>query len=386
MPEGSVTVRRRRSVAPRTVMIVASLGAFMAFVDTTIVTIAFPNMLESFPGASVGDLSWVLNAYNIALAAFLVPAGRFADLVGRRRMFAAGVVLFTFSSILCAAAPSVATLIAARALQGAGAAIILPASLGLILEAYPAARRNQAVALWSATGAVAAGIGPSLGGGLVVLSDWRLVFVINIPIGVTVWRLASARLVESRAPGRRALPDMAGAGLLAVAIATLTPRDHPIRRVGVGRLGDAGGVVLVGRRSRLVRRRCRVHPSPIVDLGLLASRRLGVPSVLTVVGGAGAFAIVAGERPVPDRGMGLLAADRRPRCDTDTVPGGDHGGRDRAPPRRPRSASQDRGRRRPVGRGAALPDRAILDRAPLPDGLPARPRRCWRSASPPPVR
>ena len=109
-------------------------------------------------------------------------------------------------------------LIAARALQGAGAAIIIPASLGLILEAYPESRRNQAVAMWSATGALAAGIGPSIGGLLVDLSSWRLVFLINLPIGVIVWRLASRELVESRAPGRRALPDMAGALLLAVAI------------------------------------------------------------------------------------------------------------------------------------------------------------------------
>src|SRR5215211_6602573 len=117
--------RSRRSVPPRTVLFVASLGVFMAFVDNTIVSIAFPNMLASFPDASLGDLSWVFNVYNIAIAALLIPAGRFADLIGRRRVFAIGVLVFVAASAACAAAPSVGVLIGARALQGAGSAIII---------------------------------------------------------------------------------------------------------------------------------------------------------------------------------------------------------------------------------------------------------------------
>src|SRR5215208_8075677 len=130
---------RRSATAPATV-----------FVDATIVNIAFPDIARSFPDVGISSLSWVLNAYNIVFAAFLVAAGRFADLFGRRRLFTAGIVLFTLASALCAAAPSVSLLIAARALQAVGAALLVPASLALVVEAFPAGRRAHAVGLWGA--------------------------------------------------------------------------------------------------------------------------------------------------------------------------------------------------------------------------------------------
>ena len=263
----------------------------MAFVDNTIVSIAFPNMLASFPGATLASLSWVFNIYNIAIAALLVVAGRFADLVGRRRTFAAGVAIFTGASVLCAVAPSVAVLVGARALQGAGAAIIIPASLGLILEAYPESRRNQAVAMWTATGALAAGIGPSIGGLLVDLSSWRLVFLINVPIGVIVWRLASRELVESRAAGRRALPDMAGALLLAIALSTASLAIIQSERWGWVSWETLAALLAAVAAGTWFRRRCRSQPSPIVDLELLGTRQFAVSGVLTLIGSAGFFAV-----------------------------------------------------------------------------------------------
>ena len=283
--------RGRRAVAPRTVLLVASLGVFMAFVDNTIVSIAFPNMLASFPGATLGDLSWVFNVYNIVIAALLIPAGRFADLVGRRRMFAGGVLLFVAASAACAAAPTVGVLIAARALQGAGSAIIIPASLALILAAYPESRRNQAVAMWTATGALAAGIGPSIGGLLVELSNWRLVFLINLPVGVVVWRLAARQLVESRAAGRRTLPDMPGAALLGVAIATATLAIIESDPWGWVSAKTIGALVVSGILLVLFVRRCRTQATPIVDLELLANRQFAVSGLLTLIGGAGFFAV-----------------------------------------------------------------------------------------------
>src|SRR6478752_4071415 len=108
---------RRRGPEPRTVLAIASLGAAVAFIDATIVNIAFPDIARSFPGTSISSLSWVLNAYNIVFAAFLVAAGRIADLVGRRRVFVLGLELFTGASLLCAAAPSASTLVAFRVLQ-----------------------------------------------------------------------------------------------------------------------------------------------------------------------------------------------------------------------------------------------------------------------------
>lgn len=290
MPETTLPTVRR-AVSPRTVLMVAALGVFMAFLDSTIVSIAFPDMLASFPDSSLGGLSWVFNVYNIVLAALLIPAGRIADIVGRRRSFSMGVVVFTSASLLCGIAPSVTFLIAARGLQGVGAAIVIPTSLAMILRAFPEDQRTQGIALWSATGALAAGIGPSIGGLLVTASSWRLVFLVNLPIGLAVWWLSRRHLVESRAPGRRAMPDLVGALLVAVAIGLLTlaivqgPSWGWIDPVTAAALaGAALAAVAVVLRSKR-------HPSPIVDPGLLGSRSVAVANALTLVGGAGFFAL-----------------------------------------------------------------------------------------------
>src|SRR3954469_13247311 len=123
------------------VLLVTSLAVFMAFLDVTIVNVAFPSVREAFPEASLAELSWVLNAYNILFAALLVPAGRVADLVGRRRMFFVGIGVFLAASLLCGIAGSLEMLIAARALQAVGGAILVPTSLGLLLPEFPASQR-----------------------------------------------------------------------------------------------------------------------------------------------------------------------------------------------------------------------------------------------------
>ena len=133
--DGTVPVARRRRPAPRTVLAVAALGSAVAFVDATIVNIAFPDIERSFPGASISSLSWILNAYNIVFAAFLVSAGRIADVLGRRRVFIFGLELFTAASLLCAVAPRPAS-DRVRTLQALGAALLVPASLALVLDAF----------------------------------------------------------------------------------------------------------------------------------------------------------------------------------------------------------------------------------------------------------
>src|SRR5215210_7180963 len=139
-----------RRVNAQAALLVASLGALLAFLDATIVNVAFPSIRLSFPSSSLGTLSWVLNSYNIVFAAFLVPAGRLADLLGRRRVFTSGIVVFTLASGLCAAAPSVGWLIAARGAQAAGAALLVPASLALVVASFPPERRSHAVGVWGA--------------------------------------------------------------------------------------------------------------------------------------------------------------------------------------------------------------------------------------------
>ncbi len=187
-------------------LLVASLGAFLAFLDVTVVNVAFPSIAASFPQASIGSLSWVLNAYNVVFAGTLIVAGRVADLVGRRRSFTAGIALFTLASLLCGMAPSLGVLIAARVAQALGAALLVPSSLGLIIGAFSEDRRAHAIGLWGATAALAAGLGPPLGGVLVELLDWRWAFYVNLPIGAATWFAARRTLVESRARGRRRSP------------------------------------------------------------------------------------------------------------------------------------------------------------------------------------
>ena len=169
--------RGRRRPSPRTVLAIASLGGAIAFVDATIVNIAFPDIVRSFPGTSISALSWVLNAYNVVFAAFLMTAAGLADVLGRRRVFTFGLAVFTAGSLLCAVAPSAGALIAFRVVQGLGAACMVPSALALVLHAFPPARRSHAVALLSAVSAAAAGLGPSLGGLLVTAANWRLVFL-----------------------------------------------------------------------------------------------------------------------------------------------------------------------------------------------------------------
>jgi len=198
----------RGRVSSGTVLGIASFGAFLAFLDATIVNVAFPSIRESFPDSTISNLSWILNAYNIVFAAFLVPFGRMSDLIGRRRAFTWGVLVFTVASVICALSPSVAFLIGARVVQALGAAMLVPASLALVVAAFPAERRTHAVGLWGASAALASGLGPPIGGLLVQVGDWRWAFMVNLPFGIAAWILARRSLVESRAPGRRTLPDL----------------------------------------------------------------------------------------------------------------------------------------------------------------------------------
>jgi EmrB/QacA subfamily drug resistance transporter len=288
----SRTVVQRRRVTPRQVLAVASLGAVLAFVDATIVNVAFPDIRADFDDAGLSEISWVLNAYNIVFAAFIVAAGRFADLLGRKRLFEWGIVVFTIASGLCALAPSVELLVAARILQALGAAIVVPASLALVLEAFPEHERAHGVALWSAVAALAAGLGPSLGGVLVEAGGWRLAFLVNLPIGALALVASKRTLVESRAPGRRTIPDVFGALVLAGATATLT-----LAIVKGQEWGWSSPEVLLsfGAAAALAAiffERCRWHQSPMLDLALLRIRSLAASNAITLVAAAGFYAYV----------------------------------------------------------------------------------------------
>jgi EmrB/QacA subfamily drug resistance transporter len=256
---------------------IVSVGVFVASLDLFIVNIAFPDMERDFAGTSLAGLSWVLNAYAIVFAALLVPAGRWADRVGRKRAFLGGLALFTVASAACAAAPSAGALVAARVVQAAGAALLMPASLGLLLPEFPPEKRGLAIGLWAAVGGIAAAAGPVIGGLLVELS-WRWVFLVNLPIGIAAI-VAGARVLREVREEGSARPDTLGAAVLTGAVGTLIAGivqgpDWGWTSGGVLALFAAAvvlSVVFVVRSAR--------HPVPVVEPGLLRVRAFAAANV-----------------------------------------------------------------------------------------------------------
>jgi EmrB/QacA subfamily drug resistance transporter len=259
------------------VLTVVVAGVFMAGLDLFIVNIAFPQIQRDFPGTSLGSLSWVLNAYTIVFAAFLVVAGRWSDAFGRKRSFLLGVGLFTGASAACAAAPSIGFLVGARAVQGLGAALLMPASLGLLLPEFPPVRRHVAIGAWAAVGGVAAAAGPPLGG-LLVQASWRWVFLVNVPVGLAAlvagWRVL--REVRHPEPSR---PDFLGAGVLTVAVATLVGAIVQGERWGWGSGRIVGLLAVAALLLAVVARRIARHPAPIVEPALLAVRAFSLATL-----------------------------------------------------------------------------------------------------------
>jgi len=271
------------------VFAVIASAVFMSNLDLWIVNVAFVDIGKDI-GGSVSSLSWVLNAYAVTLAALLVPAGRWGDRIGHRQVFLAGVALFTVASLLCALAPNLGLLVAARVLQAAGAAAQLPTSLGLLMAAVEPERRTHAARQWSAVGALAAVCGPVLGGLLVAL-DWRWVFIVNVPIGIAAVVLGARMLPHPPAREREPRPDLLGAALLTLGVATLTGAlvEAPDWGWTSGRV--LGLLALAVAGSTLFVWRCARHAHPILELHLLRVRRFAVANAGTFTFGAG-FAIM----------------------------------------------------------------------------------------------
>src|ERR687887_676275 len=197
-------------------VVLASLGVFMTALDTLVVTTTLP-VLRADLGASLADLEWTVNAYNLAFACLLLTGAALGDRFGRRRMFCIGLLGFTAASAAAALAPSATALIAARALQGSAAAIVMPLTLTLISEAFPAEKRGAAIGLWGGIAGLAVAAGPVVGGGVIDGLDWHWIFWLNVPIGLALIPLGLARLTESYGPrpelDLRGLV-LAGAGVL----------------------------------------------------------------------------------------------------------------------------------------------------------------------------
>jgi EmrB/QacA subfamily drug resistance transporter len=264
------------------VLVIVSVATLVASLDLFIVNIAFPSIKHDFSGTSDATLSWVLSAYAIVMAALLVPAGRLADLLGRKRLFMGGLITFVGASALCAAAPGPAWLIAARVLQAAGGAILMPTSLAILLAEFPAQQRALAVAVWSATGAVAAAAGPPVGG-LLVQASWRWVFLVNLPIGLVTAVLAARVLRESRDPDGKGFPDLAGAALLVLAssalmLAIVQGQSWGWTSVRVLGLLLGSAVLTAAFLYQSLR-----HGAPVLELGLFRSRAFSAANIASTL-------------------------------------------------------------------------------------------------------
>ncbi len=202
------------------IMWVLGAVAFMAQLDFFVVNVALDGIGKSFPGSSVAGLSWLLSAYAIVFAAVLVPAGRVADLYGRKRVLLIGIGLFTLASIIASLAPDLGVLVTARAIQAIGAAMIVPTSLGLLYPNFPKRQHTLVVGLWAGGAAVAASAGPPVGGLLVSL-DWRWIFLVNVPIGIVTLIAGTRLLTEVRQSRGRQLPDLMSAVALLFAVSLL---------------------------------------------------------------------------------------------------------------------------------------------------------------------
>ncbi|MEY9932149.1 EmrB/QacA subfamily drug resistance transporter [Catenulispora sp. GP43] len=206
----------------RTRLAVAILtgSAFLASLDLFIVNVAFGEIGKDFGTSSLGSLSWILNGYAVVYAALLVPMGRLTDRYGRKAGFVAGMLVFTLASLACGLAPGLWWLVAFRIVQAAGASLMTPASLGLLLATLPAERRAAGARLWAMTGAVAAAFGPAVGGGLVQIS-WQTAFWINVPIGLALTFAAVRVVPDVRHNADAPRPDLLGGAVIAVAMGAL---------------------------------------------------------------------------------------------------------------------------------------------------------------------
>ena len=260
-----------RSQRPGVALAVLSLAAFMASLDVFIVNVAFDAIGEDFRGADLTELSWVLNVYAILYAALLVPAGRLADRYGRKAGFLLGLVLFTVASAACAVSGDIWWLVAFRALQAVGAAILTPASLGLVVASAPAERRTQWVRIWAATGALAAALGPAVGG-ILVEASWRWVFLVNIPIGLLAVIATIVWVPDSRDTTITRNPDLRGAALLALAIGGLTLGivEGPSWGWASGRTDAVWAVTVLALIGFFVS--SARHPVPVIDPAMVRVR------------------------------------------------------------------------------------------------------------------
>jgi EmrB/QacA subfamily drug resistance transporter len=269
-----------RSRAGRWVLVATISGSGVVFLDASVVSVALPTIARDFH-TGLASLQWTVNAYTLTLAGLLLLGGSLGDHFGRRRIFVVGIIWFAVASLLCGVAPNAPSLIAARALQGVGAALLTPGSLAIIEASFRPSDRAPAIGAWTGLGGVATALAPLLGGFLTQAVTWRLVFLINLPLSAVALWAAVRHVPESRDPGVAPELDLAGAALAALGLAGITYALTEGTGAGwtspVVLVAAAGGVVALA--GFVAVERFRRHP--LLPLDLFKSRQFTSANVVT---------------------------------------------------------------------------------------------------------
>jgi EmrB/QacA subfamily drug resistance transporter len=274
--------------AGRWVLLATVLGSGMAMLDATAVNVALPSIGDDL-GADLGGLQWTLNGYTLTLASFILLGGSLGDRLGRRRLFVLGTIWFALASVLCGLAPNIEMLVGARLLQGVGGALMTPGSLAIISASFAGADRSRAIGAWSGLGGIAGAAGPFLGGWLVEVWSWRLVFLINLPFAALVVWVARRHVPESVDPTASSTFDLPGTVLGALGLAGLTYASIAGGERGADPVVVAAGVLGVLALAGFVWVE-RTSDHPLVPTGLFGSRQFTVANIVTfmVYGALGA--------------------------------------------------------------------------------------------------
>jgi EmrB/QacA subfamily drug resistance transporter len=271
--------------SPWNIFWISSIAVFLVSLDSTMLFAAFGAIGASFPETSAADMSWVLNGYTVVYAAMLIPAGGVADTHGRKKVFLFGVALFLVASAACGLAGSVNVLIAARVLQAIGAALLTPASLSIVLDAFPHSKRAMTVSLWGAVGGLAAAVGPSLGTFVVEAWGWPWAFYLNVPLGALSLCRGAALLREAKKPESRRPVDWVGMALLILGVGALalsivqmgSPRWTSTELGAVAAVGMSAGLAFVVWAG--------MARAPLVELRLFRHRTYAFVNLATLVFG-----------------------------------------------------------------------------------------------------
>jgi EmrB/QacA subfamily drug resistance transporter len=277
---------RLASTQGRWVIAATVLGSSMAFLDATVVNVALPTIGRDLH-TSLAGLQWTVTAYTLTLAGLILLGGALGDRFGRRRIFVIGVIWFALASALCGLAPGIGVLIAARALQGVGGALLTPGSLAIIQATFAPDDRPRAIGAWSGLGGVAGAVGPFVGGWIIGSVGWRWIFLLNLPLAVVVIAVTARHVPETRDPTSHGRFDWAGAILAALALTGITDALIEAPAHGVARSALAGGAgILAGIGFVLLERhrgRAEHGVPPMLPLDVFASRQFNAVNLVTFV-------------------------------------------------------------------------------------------------------